>query len=317
LLLFGHPNPEAELKSYRCHYHPQDRDGWPLPNESGVLPFLQLKATSAEDAQRKAHHTTGCAVAEVLRIEQPLSGVAMSADLRAWLRGRPTAASALATPAALHPQGPDQRGAHSVGAAEEDHERAVLGPREHVDGLRASGTFGKHLRSRRPKPRMGAVERPPRAHGVAGMTALAALHAADQVTRMSLEAAHEEWKRHRFDDRGAPLVHLIPQPEVSESGFGDFAADSHPRHAERRAMNYEERTYTRVSNKRGEQVLIGHAVPPRPQRVEGSEALRLQAALLGDKRSRFERALDFIDTHPKLTLAAGAATAWLYWLVGA
>jgi hypothetical protein len=50
--------------------------------------------------------------------------------------------------------------------------------------------------------------------------------AADQATRTSLEAAHAEWKRHRFDDRGAPLVQLIPQPEVSESGFGDFAADS-------------------------------------------------------------------------------------------
>jgi hypothetical protein len=50
--------------------------------------------------------------------------------------------------------------------------------------------------------------------------------AADQATRVSLEVAHAEWKRHRFDDRGAPLVQLIPQPEVSESGFGDFAADS-------------------------------------------------------------------------------------------
>jgi hypothetical protein len=34
-----------------------------------VLPFVQLQATSAEDAQRKAHHTTGCAIAEVQRIE--------------------------------------------------------------------------------------------------------------------------------------------------------------------------------------------------------------------------------------------------------
>jgi hypothetical protein len=81
--------------SYRCHYHPQDRDGWPLPNESGVLPFLQLKASSAEDAQRKAHHATGCAIAEVQRlepvlvVEHPAPGCAMSADLRAWLRGRP------------------------------------------------------------------------------------------------------------------------------------------------------------------------------------------------------------------------------------
>jgi hypothetical protein len=50
--------------------------------------------------------------------------------------------------------------------------------------------------------------------------------AADPATRLSLAAAHAEWKRHRFDDSRAPLVQLIPQPQVSESGFGDFAADS-------------------------------------------------------------------------------------------
>jgi hypothetical protein len=94
---------DTPARSYRCHYHPQDRDGWPLPNESGVLPFLQLKASSAEDAQRKAHHATGCAIAEVQRIEpagaaveHPAPGVAMSADLRAWLRGRPAAAAEVA-----------------------------------------------------------------------------------------------------------------------------------------------------------------------------------------------------------------------------
>jgi hypothetical protein len=81
-------------RSYRCHYHPQDRDGWPLPNESGVLPFVQLQATSAEDAQRKAHHTTGCAIAEVMRIDpdapsEPVPGMTMCPSLHAWLRGRP------------------------------------------------------------------------------------------------------------------------------------------------------------------------------------------------------------------------------------
>jgi hypothetical protein len=82
-------------------------------------------------------------------------------------------------------------------------------------------------------------------------------------------------------------------------------------------MNYEQRTYTRVANKRGEAVLIGHAVPPRPQRIEGSEALRLQAALLGDRRGRFERLFDFVDAHPWLTLAIGtAAVAGWYWLTG-
>jgi hypothetical protein len=45
-------------------------------------------------------------------------------------------------------------------------------------------------------------------------------------------------------------------------------------------MNYAERTYTTVSNKRGEVLRIGEAVPPRPQRIEGSEAVRVQSALL-------------------------------------
>jgi hypothetical protein len=50
---------------------------------------------------------------------------------------------------------------------------------------------------------------------------------ADPATRTSLEAAHAEWKRHRFTDDGMPrLVPLLPTPEVSDSGFGDFAADS-------------------------------------------------------------------------------------------
>lgn len=56
-------------RSYRCSYHPQSRDGIPAPCETGVLPFVQVKATDAEDAQRKAHAVTGCAIAAVERIE--------------------------------------------------------------------------------------------------------------------------------------------------------------------------------------------------------------------------------------------------------
>lgn len=56
-------------RSYRCSYYPNDRFGSPLAADTGVLPFVQLKATDAEDAQRKAHAVTGCAVVGVERME--------------------------------------------------------------------------------------------------------------------------------------------------------------------------------------------------------------------------------------------------------
>lgn len=57
-------------RSYRCHYHPQDGGGYPMPADTGVLPFVQVQATSAEDALRKAHAVTGCAVAAAERMER-------------------------------------------------------------------------------------------------------------------------------------------------------------------------------------------------------------------------------------------------------
>lgn len=57
-------------RSYRCHYHPRDGGGYPMPAETGVLPFVQLKAANAEDAQRKAHHVTGCSVVSAERLEE-------------------------------------------------------------------------------------------------------------------------------------------------------------------------------------------------------------------------------------------------------
>ncbi|MES2959778.1 MAG: hypothetical protein V4792_16435 [Pseudomonadota bacterium] len=59
----------ASHRSYRCHYQPNDRDGWPVPCETGVLPFVQLVASDAEAAQRAAHALTGCAIAEVQRLD--------------------------------------------------------------------------------------------------------------------------------------------------------------------------------------------------------------------------------------------------------
>ena len=57
------------LRSYRCAYHPVDGFGTPVSADTGVLPFVQIKAADAEDAQRKAHHVTGCPIDNVAHIE--------------------------------------------------------------------------------------------------------------------------------------------------------------------------------------------------------------------------------------------------------
>jgi hypothetical protein len=63
-----------DTRSYRCHYAPLDRDGFPVASESGLLPFVQVKATSAELAQRAAHATTGCPICFVERLEEAATG---------------------------------------------------------------------------------------------------------------------------------------------------------------------------------------------------------------------------------------------------
>ena len=60
---------QTSTRSYRCHYTPTDWDGIPVTSESGVLPFVQLKAPDAEQAQRFAHAVTGCPINEVERLE--------------------------------------------------------------------------------------------------------------------------------------------------------------------------------------------------------------------------------------------------------
>ena len=56
-------------RSYRCTYTPLDRDGFPVPCDTGVLPFVQVQAGDAEEAQRAAHALTGSPITEVQRIE--------------------------------------------------------------------------------------------------------------------------------------------------------------------------------------------------------------------------------------------------------
>ena len=59
----------APLRSYRCTYHPTDGYGRAQLSESGVLPIVQVKAASAEQAQRVAAAITGCAIESVERVE--------------------------------------------------------------------------------------------------------------------------------------------------------------------------------------------------------------------------------------------------------
>lgn len=60
---------QTSTRSYRCSYNPLDRDGFPVTTDTGVLPFVQVQADDAEQAQRAAHALTGCPIAEVQRLE--------------------------------------------------------------------------------------------------------------------------------------------------------------------------------------------------------------------------------------------------------
>lgn len=64
-----------KVRRYRCTYTPLDRDGHPVPSDTGVLPYVQVQAANAEDAQRLAYATVGCPIAEVQRVE-PLPAAA-------------------------------------------------------------------------------------------------------------------------------------------------------------------------------------------------------------------------------------------------
>lgn len=57
------------LRSYRCHYHPTDRAGIPLQNDSGTLPFVQVKAASTDSARTLAAATVKGPIVNVERIE--------------------------------------------------------------------------------------------------------------------------------------------------------------------------------------------------------------------------------------------------------
>lgn len=52
-------------RSYRCYYHPRADQ----PAETGVLPFVQVKAASADHAMRSAHAVLGLTIDRAERIE--------------------------------------------------------------------------------------------------------------------------------------------------------------------------------------------------------------------------------------------------------
>ena len=62
--------PAIDSRSYRCHYHPKDRNGHPAACDTGVLPFIQVNARDAEQALRVAHQLTGCSISNVERLDE-------------------------------------------------------------------------------------------------------------------------------------------------------------------------------------------------------------------------------------------------------
>lgn len=62
--------PQSDRKRYRCFYSPLDREGFPVYNESGHLPFVDLVAHSNEEAHRKAFEAKRCPITAVERLEQ-------------------------------------------------------------------------------------------------------------------------------------------------------------------------------------------------------------------------------------------------------
>lgn len=53
------------MRSYRCYYHPRPD----APAETGVLPYIQLKAEAADEAAALAFATTGKPISHVERLE--------------------------------------------------------------------------------------------------------------------------------------------------------------------------------------------------------------------------------------------------------
>ena len=53
----------SQARSYRCYYCPLSKLGIPIQADSGVLPFVQLRAANAEITQRHAATAPAPAIA--------------------------------------------------------------------------------------------------------------------------------------------------------------------------------------------------------------------------------------------------------------
>lgn len=57
------------LRSYRCYHYPKTPHGQPVASETGVLPFVQVRAASATHAMQAAAALTGCVIDRAERLE--------------------------------------------------------------------------------------------------------------------------------------------------------------------------------------------------------------------------------------------------------
>ena len=57
------------LRSYRCYHYPKTPYGRPVASETGVLPFVQVRTSSATRAMEKAAAVTGCVIDRAERQE--------------------------------------------------------------------------------------------------------------------------------------------------------------------------------------------------------------------------------------------------------
>lgn len=58
------------LRSYRCYHYPKTPNGQPpAVSETGVLPYVQVRAASATHAMQAAAALTGCVIDRAERLE--------------------------------------------------------------------------------------------------------------------------------------------------------------------------------------------------------------------------------------------------------
>lgn len=62
---------KREPQRYRCYHTEKTTFGEHVVSDTGVNPFVDVDATSGEEAARIAHKQTGCPIAETIRLDGP------------------------------------------------------------------------------------------------------------------------------------------------------------------------------------------------------------------------------------------------------